>query len=265
MMSVYDFAMKWLVKIQDPDVSFIDLVESAMADDCSNLGFEMDCGHAFSERYGDASYSDKALSAIIKDVTDIDLLGSAIYSRWRYFNHWAYSAAEILEPDNRAWFVLALSRLAQLSYERQASFKGELKKIRIVSDNVCFGPRPEPDEEVEQRITINSAGRVWYSSYQFGDGSGQSRKGERRSFSIAKDTARQIMDAFTTCFSGDVLEAFATDIGTWVMDLTNTDGKTYRYRESLCAKYDYNGTDLSDFVRSKLEMPGLFLLDGNCD
>ena len=54
---------------------------------------------------------------MIDDVTDIFLLGSAIYSQWRYFNHWAYSGEDILEPQNRAWFISAFSRLAQLSGE----------------------------------------------------------------------------------------------------------------------------------------------------
>lgn len=53
----------------------------------------------------------EALDRIIDNVMDIPLLGSAIYSQWRYFNHWAYSGAEILEPENRAWFLLALERL----------------------------------------------------------------------------------------------------------------------------------------------------------
>ena len=37
--------------------------------------------------------------------------------KWRYFNHWAYDAAEILAPQNRAWFILALGRLVLLSGE----------------------------------------------------------------------------------------------------------------------------------------------------
>ena len=79
-----------------------------MADECVALGFEMDCGHAFSERYGQAANNHEALDSIIDDVTDIPLLGSAIYSQWRYFNHWAY---------DRAWFILALGRLVLLSGE----------------------------------------------------------------------------------------------------------------------------------------------------
>jgi hypothetical protein len=65
----------------------------------------------------EAANNHEALDRIIDDVTDIPLLGSAIYSQWRYFNHWAYNGAEILEPQNRAWFILALSRLVILSEE----------------------------------------------------------------------------------------------------------------------------------------------------
>lgn len=140
MKQIHDFAVKWCDKFRDQNINYIELVDHWMADDCVALGFEMDCGHAFSERYGQAANNHEALDRIIDDVTDISLLGSAIYSQWRYFNHWAYDAAEILEPQNRAWFILALSRLALLSGENPFIFQGTLKKIRIVSNNICCGP-----------------------------------------------------------------------------------------------------------------------------
>ena len=89
-----------------------------MADDCAVLGFEMDCGHAFFEKYGTASSDSTELNKVIDNVNDVFLLGSAIYSQWRYFNHWAYSGEEILKPKNRAWFIIALSRLAILTGEK---------------------------------------------------------------------------------------------------------------------------------------------------
>ena len=113
-MNIKEFTQKWMTKFQDPDVCYIDLVDHYMADDCQELGFEMDCGHAFQERYGEAVYDVAELQKIIGNVSDIKLLGSAIYSRWRYFNHWAYSADEILESDNRKWFIIALKRLEEL-------------------------------------------------------------------------------------------------------------------------------------------------------
>ena len=115
---VHQFACKWLDRFRDPNVNYIELVdEPGMADDCFSLGFEMDCGNAFSEKYAVAFDDSRALSKIIKEVTNIPLLGSAVFSKWRYFNHWTYSGAEILEPENREWFIITLSRLRELSEE----------------------------------------------------------------------------------------------------------------------------------------------------
>lgn len=109
MKQIYDFAIKWCDKFRDCDINYIELLDHWMADECIALGFNIDCGKAFKEKYGLAIYDPETLNKIIDDITDIPLLGSAIYLRWRYFNHWAYDSAEILNPQNRAWFILALS------------------------------------------------------------------------------------------------------------------------------------------------------------
>lgn len=116
---VYNFAVKWNEKFRDPDIDYIELIDHYLADDCSVLGFEMDCGHAFEEKFERAVYDARALDTIIENVSDISLLGSAIYSRWRYFNQWAYDAAEILSMSNRSWFIIALNRLAELCKDEQ--------------------------------------------------------------------------------------------------------------------------------------------------
>lgn len=116
---VYNFAVKWNEKFRDPDIDYIELVDHYLADDCSALGFEMDCGHAFEEKFERAVYDARALDTIIENVNDISLLGSAIYSRWRYFNHWAYDVADILSMPNRSWFIIALNRLAELCKDEQ--------------------------------------------------------------------------------------------------------------------------------------------------
>lgn len=115
---IYDFAVKWCDKFRDPKINYIELVNDFMDDDCAALGFEMDCSHAFSEKYGNALNNYEALNRIINDVTDIHLLGSAIYYRWHYFNHYTYAGEEILDPQNRAWFILVLSRLKELADEK---------------------------------------------------------------------------------------------------------------------------------------------------
>lgn len=261
--AIHEFAEKWCDKFRDQKINYIELVDHLMADDCAALGFEMDCGHAFEERYGNAVYDHEALGKIIDDIDNIPLLGSAIYSRWRYFNHWAYSGAEILEPENRAWFVLALSHLANITDGTPFLFQGTLQKIRIVSNVICYGPCPEPDDEVEQRLTINAEGRVWFSSYTFGDVPGRYQKANIRNFKIDRTATEKIFKAFLSYFGREHTEVFAPDIGYWMLELTNTAGKTYHFRGSLCAGLYFEGNNLSDIIRAVLGMSNLYVFDGN--
>ena len=83
MKQVHDFAIKWCDKFRDQKINYIELVDHHMADDCDALGFEMDCGKSFEETYGAAVHNYEELDNIIDTVTDIKLLGSAIYSMWR--------------------------------------------------------------------------------------------------------------------------------------------------------------------------------------
>ena len=178
MKEIHEFAVKWCDKFRDQKINYIELVDHYMAEDCAALGFDMDCGHAFSEKYGNASNDSEALDKIIDDVDDIPLLGSAIYSQWRYFNHWACSGEEILESKNRTWFILALSRLALLTGNNPFIFQGKPQRIHIVSNNICYGSPPKPENEVEQHLTINAEGRVWFSAYNFGEVSDAIKKPE---------------------------------------------------------------------------------------
>lgn len=213
MTKIHDFADNWCDKFRDQNINYIELVDHFMADDCATLGFEMDCGKAFETKYGKAVFDDRELAKVIDAVDDISLLGSAIYSRWRYFNHWAYNAGDILEPKNREWFILALSRLSLLSGGKSFVYQGTLKKMCIVSNGICYGPCPKPDDMVEQRITINSEGQVWYSGYAFGDGYGKYKKTQTRRFKIAKEVAENVLNKTSAYFANEYKEIYATDIG----------------------------------------------------
>lgn len=142
MNQIHEFAVKWINKFRDQKINYMELIAHYMADECAELGFEMDCGHAFERVYGKAVSNSEELDKVIDDITDISLLGSAIYSRWKYFNHWAYNGAEILELKNRAWFTRALERLEELSKTESRSecsiilfpefvtLKEEIEKLR---------------------------------------------------------------------------------------------------------------------------------------
>ena len=110
--AIHDFAIKWVEEFKTNERYYTIFDNIKFANECSSLGFEMDCGNSFKDKYGDAVYSDLELSIVIDDIVDIGLLGSAIFSRWRYFNHWSYGPAE---PKDREWFMIALSRLENLT------------------------------------------------------------------------------------------------------------------------------------------------------
>ena len=131
------------------------------------------------------------------------------------------------------------------------NFKGKLRKIRIVSNNLGYGPCPEPDEEIEQRLTITSAGKVWLSRYCYGDFNGDQKLLNKTTFSISEDAAAVIMSAMTEYFSIDYDISFATDVGSWDLELTNEDGKIFRMTGSLFKDLIVPGGGLSDIIREK--------------
>ena len=75
--------------------------------------FEMDCGESFIAAYGDkAWHSHRELSSVIGKADDVRILGSAIFSQWRYFNHWAYGHAT---EEDKEWFLIILRRMQELT------------------------------------------------------------------------------------------------------------------------------------------------------
>lgn len=109
---IRDFADKWLAKFQDKNTNGYDLADDAsFADSCFALKFEMDCGQGFCKKYGIENLGE--VLSVLDRVDDIDYLASAIFSNWRYFNHWAYSCSEIL--DHRDWFIATLTKLKELA------------------------------------------------------------------------------------------------------------------------------------------------------
>lgn len=142
--------------------------------------------------------------------------------------------------------------------------RSSLKKVRIVSNNICNGPMPEPDEEVEQHLTIDDEGNVWLSGYHFGNTGEQYKKARTENFKIEKELADKLLNALATYFENEYSEIFTTDTGTWTMEMTNTQGVTYQFRGSLCSDFDYKGVDLSDLVREIIGLDDLYVFDGNC-
>ena len=64
-------------------------------------------------------------------------------------------------------------------------------------------------------------------------------------------------------FSNEYDELFATDVGNWSMELTNTEGVVYKFGGALSAGFEVNGVNLSDLIRDALKMKDLYVFDGN--
>ena len=82
-------------------------------EECQALGFKMDCGHSFIAAYGQEAWNDvRSLAAVAGRIDDVRLIGSAIFSQWRYFNH---GAVEHAQEKDRQWFLIMFRRLRELT------------------------------------------------------------------------------------------------------------------------------------------------------
>ena len=81
------------------------------AERLDDLGFEMDCGHSFVDKYDIFLGDDYAFKCNARRIDDIQTLGKAIFSQCRYMTHWSTS------PENGSvnWLILALKRLEELA------------------------------------------------------------------------------------------------------------------------------------------------------
>ncbi len=260
---IYKFAIKWRDKFMEEDIDYTHLVGKMLADECKELGFIMDCGKSFIDRYPKAFNDYRILEDIIDNVDDMKMLGSAIYSQWRYYNHWAYNSADILKTQNRKWFVLAFNRLASLTGENPFVFSGEPLKIRIISNTIHHGPMPNPEDEIEQRFTMDSDGNVSFASYAFGSGIHQHKQIKSDNWTIDKDDAKKILMTLASYFGRENKAISCEDAGHWYLEMTNTAGKDYVFKGSLCKKLILNKVDISELIRDTLNMYELYLFDEN--
>ena len=138
----------------------------------------------------------------------------------------------------------------------------EAKRIQLISNDICFGPCPKPDDEVEQHLTITDDGRVFFSSYCYGEG-GKYVRNRMRNFRIAESVATAIVHSVDAQFSVDYNECIVTDIGCWNLILTDTRRLQHKYHGALYPGCHTELKHISDAIRHSLCMPELYVFDGN--
>lgn len=117
---VRNFAERWSAAMEQiaMDKTFRKLMEflegDTLAEECSSLGFEMDCGDSFNKLYGENFFwrKEETLESLFAQVYDLKALGNEIFSRWSYLNHWATEAPSEYHTE---WFKAAFARLKELA------------------------------------------------------------------------------------------------------------------------------------------------------
>lgn len=138
----------------------------------------------------------------------------------------------------------------------------QIQKVRIISNNICFGPEPLPDDEVEQHLTISANGGIWFTGYKYGNGFGRFEISRKQQFNIGKSAVKKILELFSQYLDSNQLTCYATDIGTWEMTITDTVGKVYNFKGSLCGGVYVGDTDLTHYLRELIPVNDLFVFDG---
>lgn len=191
------------------------------------------------------------------------LLGSAIYSKWEYFNHFYNTLDTIKGGDSIQWFILALSRLALLTMDNPFLFNGNLKQINLISNNISYGPIPKVDEEIEQHIILNDEGKGWFVGYNYGTNGYNYPLARKKQLIIDKKIINELFDKFAKYFSTYPITPANKDVGSWRMTLINDENKAFYFTSSFDIELILDDIDLSDYVRNLLLMDDLFVFDGN--
>jgi len=72
-------------------------------------------------------------------------------------------------------------------------FGGTLERIYLESNNICFGPRPESDEEVERQLELSATDVGRMRRYSMGDEGADERPMREMALLVGKERARKIL------------------------------------------------------------------------
>ena len=111
------FAIKWRQKVFDRSP---DIVDFKFAEECWDLGFIMDMGNSLKKAFPTIKIENpRCLKTIINSINDIEFLGTAIFSYWRFRCKLEWGA--IYNDESREWLLLAFDRLIALTASASSS------------------------------------------------------------------------------------------------------------------------------------------------
>lgn len=129
-----------------------------------------------------------------------------------------------------------------------------LKKVRIISNSICYGPAPAFDDEVEQRLSLSSEGRITVTAYNYGWECILYKRVKIEPF-MAQEILSKIQDGLE---HGDLY--LATDVGTWDLTADYDNGEKKKAGGSLCGCCQ-QFAEVSSVLRECVQYP-LYVFDG---
>ena len=140
----------------------------------------------------------------------------------------------------------------------------KVQKIRLVSNNKGRYPAPISGEETEQKLTISSSGRLWFTAYIKGSEEEQDYSAVRKlGASLGKERGEEILDKIFGVFYGRKEGKFVPEgTGDYQLIVTDTKGQNYVYGGELSKRADRIITKLSENLRELIPIDHLFLFDG---
>ena len=140
-------------------------------------------------------------------------------------------------------------------------FRGELQKMRLVANNMGYGPLPPPDEEVELRLTITANGKVWLSRWCLHENMTYVLI-SREQFKVEPTHVNSIFSQIATYFAESETVGMATDVAVWELELTNLEGTLFRFAGPMLKGFSVELDAISDKLRLALGRISLFAFDG---
>ncbi len=259
MKKIYDFAVKWCDKFCSPNTDYTELTDNSMEQDCKNLGFTMDCGYSFSQQYGRAYERYDELHKIIHDITDIQLLGNAVYSQWVSFCRLAKKPKKIASFEARAWFALALCRLSVITENNPELYYGRLKKLHITYEKGRGDETADSSGEVLQHITADNYGEVHFTAYRSSDNSDDCEPVRDKKMNLDCAAVKTLFSSAVSYFCKNQSDIDKTDANKLTAEFTDSDGIEYTFTVFP----DDCGEELSAAISGVTNIDNLFLSKEN--
>ena len=253
------FAIKWCDRFYDIHSTSEELAGDEFGREWKEFGISLSDKNKKYLDFGSMLMSPRYVQNVIGNVDDMELLMNAVYFQWEFYHGEDY-AEDIVIPPIRGWFTAVLNRIRVLTSDNPSLFKGELWKMELRSTALSFGPEPYIGEEVEQLLVVEGDAKGKLTRYTWGENGPVRFKTVSLNLNIT--VVLQLFMYLIMYFGRKQEEERGTDVGSWELALTNTDGKVYHYKGDLIRGINRSLDEMSDFMRSGFGISDLIGFDG---